>query len=158
MSLPPSDRSLQFAFFPYHKNVTEQCGTAVVYHWLDSKLNPRMDADLPPRDGILRVVFANNPPAVYDECVRFPVLTASPKCPYPGYAAEVCVFSINPSRRPPNLDHRTDSEEYEPQSGTDRNEPRARECRLGRLGKRCILASLTFNSSFPMNRALIPLN
>ncbi|KAH7698365.1 Protein W02A2.5, partial [Aphelenchoides avenae] len=39
--------------------------------------------------GKIRVVFANSPPAVYDECVRFPVLTPSPKCPYPGYAAEI---------------------------------------------------------------------
>lgn len=38
---------------------------------------------------VLKVAFANNPPGANDNCVRFPNLAPSPKCPYPGFGAEV---------------------------------------------------------------------
>uniref|UniRef100_A0A914C5J6 Uncharacterized protein n=1 Tax=Acrobeloides nanus TaxID=290746 RepID=A0A914C5J6_9BILA len=37
----------------------------------------------------LRVVFATNPPDIYDDCPKFPTLVPSFKCPFPGWTAEI---------------------------------------------------------------------
>uniref|UniRef100_A0A914E2U3 Uncharacterized protein n=1 Tax=Acrobeloides nanus TaxID=290746 RepID=A0A914E2U3_9BILA len=37
----------------------------------------------------LRVVFARNPPDIYDNCLKFPTLYPSFRCPYPGRTAEI---------------------------------------------------------------------
>uniref|UniRef100_A0A914C7U3 Uncharacterized protein n=1 Tax=Acrobeloides nanus TaxID=290746 RepID=A0A914C7U3_9BILA len=37
----------------------------------------------------LRVVFATNPPDIYNDCLKFPTIVPSFKCPYPGWTAEV---------------------------------------------------------------------